>query len=203
MTLRFFVLCTFLFYLTLSSRAADSLFIRLHFVYGSRPKNAFKTMEKRYFGGIHGGHVYMEADDHIFSFGPDKGRWHIFGRKRRIVGCYRIDSNLVWSGDTGRLKMTTIVIPVNNMQMQQFKSVKQRYLDSSPYDYAFFGMRCAAAAYDVLSATGVCRKRSRLVVISRNFYPKRLRVKLLRRAAKEDWYIERQEGRNTRRWERD
>jgi hypothetical protein len=185
------------------SLAGDSLFFKLHFVYGSRPKHGFKSVEKTYFGGIHGGHVYMEIDHEIFSFGPNKGQWHIFGHKRRVVGCYRLDSNLVWCGDTGKLKITTITIPVTKAQMQQFKSLEQQYLKASPYDYAFFGMRCAAAAYDILSHTGICKKRSRVGMITNNFYPKRLRVKLLKRAQKEHWTVERQQGRATRKWERD
>ena len=193
----------FFFASTLSSLAGDSLFFKLHFVYGSRPKQAYRSSEKSYFGGIHGGHVYMEIDHDIFSFGPDHGRWHIFGHKRKIVGCYRLDSNLVWCGDTGRLKITSITIPVSRAQMQQLKALEHHYLGSSPYDYAFFGMRCAAAAYDVLSTTGICKKRSRAGTITKNFYPKRLRIRLLKRAAREHWIVEKQEGRNTRRWEKD
>lgn len=185
------------------SLAGDSLFFKLHFVYGSRPRQAFKSVEKKYFGGIHGGHVYMEIGPDIFSFGPNKGQWHVFGHKHRVVGCYRLDSNLVWCGDTGKLKITTITIPVTEGQMQQFKTLEQRYLKTSPYDYAFFGMRCAAAAYDVLSTTGICKKRSRMGTIAKNFYPKRLRIKLLRRAQKEHWTVKRQEGRASRRWEKD
>lgn len=196
--------CFFLFLCSaLPILASDSLFFKLHFIYGSKPRHASRSIEKKYFGGIHGGHVYIEANNAIFSFGPNKGQWHIFSQRRRIVGCYRLDSNLVWCGDTGRLKTATIYIPVNDVQMQQFRELERHYLDSSPYDYAFFGMRCAAAAYDVLSVTGICRKRTRVGIILTNFYPKRLRVKLLRRARAAHWKVERQEGRPTRRWEKD
>jgi hypothetical protein len=203
MPFRFLISFLFCIHIAAFARAGDSLFFKLHFVYGSKPGHAFKSVEKNYFGGIHGGHVYMEIDREIFSFGPDKGQWHIFGHKRRVVGCYRLDSNLVWCGDTGLLKMTSITIPVTGAQMQEFKNLKQRYLTVSPYDYAFFGMRCASAAYDVLSYTGICKKRSRAGTIAKNFYPKRLRVKLLKRAQKENWAVVRQAGRTSRRWEKD
>lgn len=183
--------------------ASDSLFVKVHFVYGSKPKHAFKNAELKYFGGIHGGHVYVEANNQIVSFGPNNGQWHIFGHKKKIVGKYRIDKNLIWCGDTGKLKITTILIPVSKHQLEKFEIAKRDYLETSPYDYAFFGMRCAAAAYDILSEAQVCEYRSRLGIISKNFYPKRLRVKLLRRAKKENWEVLRQEGRSTRKWERD
>lgn len=203
MPFRFLFFLTFCGSIAATSLAGDTLLFRLHFVYGSKPKRAFKTVEKAYFGGIHGGHVYMEIGHDIFSFGPNKGQWHIFGHKRHVVGCYRLDSNLVWCGDTGRLKITSITIPVTEMQMQQFKALEQQYLKASPYDYAFFGMRCAAAAYDILSSTGICRKRSRAGMIANNFYPKRLRLKLLKQAKQKQWQVERQEGRPSRRWEKD
>lgn len=203
MPFRFLFFLTFCGSIAATSLAGDTLLFRLHFVYGSKPKRAFKSVEKAYFGGIHGGHVYMEIGHDIFSFGPNKGQWHIFGHKRHVVGCYRLDSNLVWCGDTGRLKITSITIPVTEMQMQQFKALEQQYLKASPYDYAFFGMRCAAAAYDILSSTGICRKRSRAGMIANNFYPKRLRLKLLKQAKQKHWQVERQEGRPSRHWEKD
>jgi hypothetical protein len=54
-----------------------------------------------------------------------------------------------------------------------------------------------------LSKAEVCKHKSRFAIISKNFYPKRLRVKLLKRAQKENWQVLRQEGRNTRKWESD
>lgn len=189
--------------LTSFSVAQDSLYFKLHFVYGSKPARGYKQTESRYFGGIHGGHVYMEVDHRIFSFGLDNGQWHIIGHKKKIVGKYRIDKDLVWSGDTGRLKITTIEIPITRQQLQQFKATQQKYLDQSPYDYAFIGMRCAAGAYDMLSIAGICKHRSRVGMITRNFYPKRLRVKLLKRANHEHWLVKTQAGRSSRKWERD
>ena len=64
-------------------------------------------------------------------------------------------------------------------------------------------MRCAAGAYDILSKAELCKCKARFKIISKNFYPKRLRVKLLKRAKKENWLVLREEGRITRKWERD
>jgi hypothetical protein len=200
---RAFAFLFFSFYLASASMAGDSLFFKLHFVYGSKPKHGFKAMEPKYFGGIHGGHVYMEADGKLFSFGPDKGQWHVISHRKKIYGKYRVDSNLVWCGDTGKLQITTITIPITKQQLEQFQQLEKSYLQTAPYDYAFVGMRCAAAAYDVLSQIGISRKRSRAGIVTKNFYPKRLRVKLLKRARREHWIIEQQKGRPTRKWEKD
>lgn len=183
--------------------ASDSLFVKVHFVYGSKPKSAFKKIETKQFGGIHGGHVYLELENKIISYGTNNGKWHIFPHKSKSAGRYRIDKDLKWHGDTGKLKITTIIIPITEEQLLKFKETEKKYFEQTPYDYAFLGMRCAAGAYDVLSKAEVCKHKSRFGIISKNFYPKRLRVKLLKRAEKENWQVFRQEGRNTRKWERD
>lgn len=183
--------------------ATDSLFVKIHFVYGSKPKHAFKNTEPKFFGGIHGGHVFLEADNKIISFGTNNGKWHVFPHKSKSAGIYREDKDLAWRGDSAKKKITTIVIPITEEQLLKFKETQKIYFEKTPYDYAFFGMRCAAGACDMLGKAEVCKCKSRFGIISKNFYPKRLRVKLLRRAKKENWQVLRQEGRTTRKWESD
>ena len=199
-------LVVFLFVFSFTSyslKASDSLFFKLHFVYGSKPKRLFKHTEKKIFGGIHGGHVYTEADNTIFSFGLDNGQWHIIAHKKKIVGKYGVDKDLIWHGDTGKLKITTIIIPITEDQLEKFKSAEKKYLSKAPYDYAFIGMRCAAGAYDMLSITGISKPLSRSRMVFKYFYPKKLRKRMLKRAEKEHWQVIKQEGRPTRKWERD
>ncbi len=164
---------------------------------------AYKQTEAKQFGGIHGGHVYLEVNDTIISFGTNKGKWHIFPHKSKSAGKYRIDKDLTWHGDTAAKKITTIIIPVSKEQLNKLTEAEKKYFEQTPYDYAFFGMRCAAGAYDMLSKAEVCKHKSRFGIISKNFYPKRLRIKLLRRAQKEHWAVVKQEGRKSRKWERD
>jgi hypothetical protein len=183
--------------------AADSLFVKVHFVYGSKPKRAFKETELKQFGGIHGGHVYLEVNQKIISYGTNNGKWHIFPHKSKSAGKYRVDKDLKWHGDTGKLKITTIIIPITKEQLLKFKEVEESYFEKTPYDYAFLGMRCAAGAYDVLDKAEVCSHKTRWRIISKNFYPKRLRVKLLKRAKNENWQVLKQNGRATRKWEKD
>jgi hypothetical protein len=192
-----------LFFSFISYYANDSLFLKVHFVYGSKPKSAFKKVESKLFGGIHGGHVYVEVNKKIISFGTNNGKWHVFPHKSKSAGKYRVDKSLAWHGDTAQKKITTIVIPVSETQLNKFKDAEGKYFENTPYDYAFFGMRCAAGAYDILSKAEVCKCKARFKIISKNFYPKRLRVKLLKRAKKENWLVLREEGRITRKWERD
>lgn len=186
-----------------NSIASDSLFLKLHFVYGSKPKRSFKKTERKIFGGIHGGHVYTEVDNQISSFGMHNKQWHVFAHKKNKVGKYRINPDLKWQGDTGKLTITTIYIPITSEQQQQFKSQKQGYLQNPPYDYAFIGMRCAAGAYDMLSKIDVCEKKSKAKMIVTYFYPKMLRKRILKKAYKNNWTIIKQNGRQTRNWERD
>lgn len=198
---RIIYLC-FLLFFAHCFYASDSLFLKVHFVHGSKPKKAFKHTEPKLFGGIHGGHVFVEVNNKIISFGTNKGQWHIFPHKSKCAGIFRVDKNLAWHGDTARKKITTIIIPITEAQLNKFKETEEIYFEKTPYDYAFFGMRCAAGAYDLLCKAEVCKYTSRFKIISKNFYPKRLRKKLLKRAKKEHWQVIRQEGRVTRKWEK-
>ncbi|MBI3518237.1 MAG: hypothetical protein HY062_02620 [Bacteroidetes bacterium] len=183
--------------------ASDSLVVKLHFVYGSRPKHAYKNTEPKFFGGIHGGHVFLEVDHKIISFGTNNGKWHVFAHKSKSAGIYREDKSLAWRGDSAKKKITTIIIPMTEEQLLKFKATEKLYFEKTPYDYAFIGMRCAAGAYDMLSKSEICRPLSRSRTITKYFYPKKLRKRLLKRAEKEHWQVIKQEGRTTRIWERD
>lgn len=195
---------TFLFLLCANALlASDSLFVKLHFVYGSKPKRAYKNTEPKFFGGIHGGHVFLEVNQKIISFGTNNGKWHIFPHKSKSAGIYREDKSLTWHGDSAKKKITTIVIPMTEIQLLKFKKTEKLYFEKTPYDYAFIGMRCAAGAYDMLCKSEVCKPLPRSRTITKYFYPKKLRKHLLKRAEKEHWQVIKQEGRTTRKWERD
>ena len=99
--MRFCFFLLFIFF-TFSFYASDSLSIKVHFVYGSKPKFDSKKSEKKIFGGIHGGHVYLEVNKKIISFGTNNGKWHIFKHTNKSAGKYRIDKDLKWHGDTGK-----------------------------------------------------------------------------------------------------
>jgi hypothetical protein len=77
------------------------------------------------------------------------------------------------------------------------------YLQNPPYDYALFGMRCAASAHEMLSVAGIFKKRTKFFSVFYNFYPKKLRKRILDKAFEENYEIIHQEGRNERKWEND
>jgi hypothetical protein len=189
------------------SVASDTTYIKVHFLYGSRPKREFKDTEHHWFGGIHGGHVGIEVDsNYIIDFVP-AGAFHIIehqnNKHSRFVTHTVAGFWSTFGGDTGDMKRTTIVIPIDEQQKKKLDSIAAAYTSSPPYDYAFIGMRCAAAAYDVLAQIEVMQSHCRSGTYFRNFYPKRFRHHLMKKAKKEGWSIVKHEGCDTRVWEND
>lgn len=174
----------------------------IHFLYGSKPAHGCKATERKMFGGIHGGHVSMQLDSTIFSFTPKYG-WHIVSRHRKIEGGYVLENATAWANDTSGDKYTSIRIPLNDSQYQSLRKIEKEYLATSPYDYAFFGMRCASACADVLGQLGIIKHRSNFGLIRKHFYPKRLRRKLLRYAKANKLEVVRTQGRKSRKWEKE
>jgi hypothetical protein len=105
--------------------------------------------------------------------------------------------------DTASYKYTTFEIPITNEQYNKLNLIINNYLVKTPYDYAFFGMRCTAAAYDVLSQIGIFKTKTRIRNICSNFYPRLLRRKMFRLAHQKQFKIESHPGRKTRVWEID
>ncbi|MEO5645465.1 MAG: hypothetical protein ABIQ40_01405 [Bacteroidia bacterium] len=176
--------------------------ITVHFLYGSKPASGNKATEPKLFGGIHGGHVSIQIDSTIYSFTPKTG-WHIISRHHKIEGGFIEEAATTWAKDTSDKKYTSIRIPLTDSQYLSLTNLEQCYLDTCPYDYAFLGMRCASACADVLSHLGIVKQRSNFGLIRKNFYPKRLRRKLLRYAKKNELEVIRKEGKRSRKWESD
>jgi 3-methyladenine DNA glycosylase Tag len=88
-------------------------------------------------------------------------------------------------------------------QYQEIQAIHTSYCTAPPYDYAFFGMRCASATQDVLGQIRILKKRKRFTNIFTTFYPKKIRKRLFRLATKNNYSIQRNEGRTSRKWEKD
>ncbi|MDB5203028.1 MAG: hypothetical protein JWQ27_2437 [Ferruginibacter sp.] len=174
--------------------------ITVHFLYGSVPAKGQLKTEKKVFGGKKGGHVTIEAGDSIFGFQP-KGTCHMIGMKKNANGYFKAEQKTYWTKDTVSKKYTSVVIPVTAEQYAHVKNTFDQYLQKSPYDYAFLGMRCAAASYDVLEDIGVVKKRSRVGKWLSFFYPQLLRRKMIKLAEKNEYALVKHEGRKTRNWE--
>ncbi len=185
----------------------DSSLIKVHFLYGSKPKQEFKNVEKPWFGGMLGGHVGIEyASGLVIDFVPS-GRFHVISHRKHRHS--RFNNRAVASFWTALgsssmdAKKASFTIPITEAQKHTLDSIVHIYTQATPYDYAFIGMRCSAAAYDILSEIDVLKKCSRWNIVFKIFYPKRLRKRLFCLAKEKAWNVETQEGTNRRIWEED
>jgi hypothetical protein len=176
--------------------------ITVHFLYGSKPAKGFKHEEKKWFGGKKGGHVTIEAGDSIIGFQPG-GNCHVFGKKKKANGYFNAKQKDIFIKDTVTLKYTSVIIPLDVDGYCKIKTTMNNYLKKSPYDYAFLGMRCAAATYDILETTGMVKKRTRMGKWVSFFYPQLLRRRILKVAAENNFSVVKTKGRASRIWEKE
>lgn len=186
---------------------ADTTYIKVHFLYGSKPKKEFKESEDKWFGGIHGGHVGIEVDSNrVMDFLPG-GKFHYVEHHKERHSHYAkhsiADFWKTFASDSNKVTRCSFIIPIDSAQKALLDSIYNAYTSETPYDYAFIGMRCAAAASDVLAKLGILREKGRRATYLRFFYPKILRKKLFRLAKRNKWHIIRHEGVETRIWEND
>lgn len=181
---------------------AQQHYITVHFLYGSVPAPGFEHVEKKKLGGKKGGHVTIETGDSIIGFQP-KGNCHLFGEKNNPNGYFKTEPKEKWENDTIAAKYASIIIPVNEEQYISVKNTFDQYLKKAPYDYAVFGMRCAAASYDVMEKAGLVKKRSRFGKWASYFYPQLLRRRMLKLAKENNYAVIKHGGRQSRIWEKE
>ncbi len=176
--------------------------IKVNFLYGSKPIRAYKATESKYFGGLHGGHVTIQVGDIDYGFRRATKRTHIFPHKtpNSVFVAKELNGQPRYSADR---KTVTFLIPVTPRQYESLSHIHTCYRDTTPFDYAFFGMRCASTTQQILGQIGVVKKRSHFGNVATAFYPKRLRKRIFRLAKKNNYEIIKTEGKPTRRWERD
>ncbi|MDF2188997.1 hypothetical protein [Paraflavitalea sp. CAU 1676] len=187
--------------------ANDTSYLKVHFLYGSRPAKDYKETESKWFGGTLGGHVGIEIDSNrILNFLPS-GDFHVFKRKMDFHSTYAVHDETSFyallGGDADSMKRTVVYIPVETWQKQKFDSIATAYLAQTPYDYALVGMRCGSAAYEILGQLDILKSYPRKKTALKIFYPKKLRKRLLKKAKDNEWLVVRQVGSDRRRWEQD
>ncbi|MBS1634529.1 MAG: hypothetical protein JST26_01315 [Bacteroidetes bacterium] len=160
-----------------------------------------KKSEPKYFGGLHGGHVTIEVDSIDYGFEPANG-FHVIAHRKNFKSDFVARKAPVPRYGEGS-KMTTILIPLTAQQYALINEVHACYCANTPYDYAFFGMRCAASAEHILEIIGLSKPKGITSTILTTFYPKKLRKRLLKLASRNHYQVIRQEGRQTRVWEKD
>jgi hypothetical protein len=100
-------------------------------------------------------------------------------------------------------KTCRIFIPITPKQKQQLLTLSSPFLKEGPYPYAFFGMRCAAACYHLLSLADITTDLSRSSMTRKFFYPRKLRKHLFREAQKNGWIVQLNKGSMKRKWDHD
>lgn len=197
------ILISFLFlFASVQLLSQETSILKVHFYYGSKPKRGHKAIEGKYFGGLHGGHVTIEIDNEDFGFGPN-GRLHLFAHRKSLHGGFGIAKTNGEPPYPEGDQFVTFEIPITNEQKTELKAIMSEYLENTPYDYAFFGMRCAAATHDILGEIGIVKDRSNFGCIVKSFYPKRLRKRMFKYCLKRNYKIIKQKGRVSRKWEKD
>jgi hypothetical protein len=184
-----------------AGKANDSSvhFIKINFLYGSKPEKGHKKSESKLFGGLKGGHVNIEAGGRVLDFMP--GKCPLFPDNKNPSGGFHISRSVYW--DTASNKWATVIVPVSAEQHIELQTLFDSLSANSPYDYAVFGMRCAAASYDVLSKIGLFKEMKQGKDATKFFYPKLLRKKLLKWADVNNYPIITHDGRPSRKWESD
>lgn len=195
---RVIVLIVFIF--NVIPAGADTLTV--HFLYGSKPAKGHKNTENKWFGGLHGGHVTVQVKDYLYGFGP-VGRNHIFAHRKNYHASFQKESHASWVNDTSDMKYLSVKIPVEKEEADSLVKIFNMWIGKTPYDYAFFGVRCASCAYNGLSNIGLLKKRSKFGFTYKYFYPKLLRKHLLKKAKYNQWKMVSHRGRMTRKWEKD
>lgn len=128
-----------IFFLTYSQ---DTTFLKVHFLYGSKPLKSDKNTEQKWFGGILGGHVGIEVNkNEILNFLPSRGKFHVFANNEDKHSTYAIHSipnfYAILGGEPNDVKLAIIYIPITIQQKETFDSIVSAYVGHPPYDYAF------------------------------------------------------------------
>lgn len=174
---------TLLRFIAVSAQPDSTHYIKVHFLYGSKPLKKYINTEHKYFGGLHGGHVSIEVDTIDYGFVPE-GKFHVFAHKKSR------HSRFIKKETHGKqpypegIKYTTFILPISIEQYEKINQIHSNYCLHSPYDYAFIGMRCAAASQDILAQIGIVKKRKKMKNIFTTFYPKKLRKRMFKLAKK-------------------
>lgn len=177
----------------------DTLVVEI--IYGSKPLTKDGA---HWFGRKLGGHIGLRiGQDSVMHFVPggkvnatnmnsDLGNY-IISSKKQFYRTFYCDTT----------KTCQIFIPITPAQKQELLLNATPFLQKGPYPYAFFGMRCAAACYHLLSLSEVTKKLSRSRMTWKFFYPRKLRKFLFKEADKNGWIVKHSKGSSKRKWDHD
>lgn len=177
--------------------------VRVLILHGSRPKKQFKKEEYKMLGGMYGGHVVLQIDSLAYGYNFYSGHVHPFARKRKnkMAGIMEKEDAAETLQNWRNARVTIITVPVTSEQKFRIFQIADSLHRAPAFDYAFFGMRCAATAYYLLGETGAVKKTRHFGSIVKAFHPKQLRRKLVRIAKRKNLKVQTQPGSSRRKWE--
>jgi hypothetical protein len=174
--------------------------LHIRFRYASRPKREFPE-EKKAFGGMLGGHIYIQINETLYGFQPvDYSHYHFFPHKP-YNAVYTKQHLKDWWVTEQHNKLLTIDIPISSQHLHRLRELLEQYHQSAPYDYAVFGMRCASSSHHVLSKTDIFPSSSIMKSWILNPIPRCLRRKLVKKAVHNHWNMKIHQGSSKRIWE--
>lgn len=169
---------------------------------------------------LHGGHVTIEyAHDKALSFQPVHydgigGAGHLMPKSnpKKYNACFRIyTEKRAWNvlgnyyNNVDSLRRAEFIIPVTAAQQHKLDSLAKAYTEHTPYDYAFFGMRCASASYEFLKEAGLVTEYQHHIwwniFTTRDF--RNALYKDYQRNRDNGWRLETSRGSLSRQWEKD
>ena len=172
----------------------------IHFIHGSIPMENCIYPRKR-LGGLLGGHVEIEVEGRVYGFRLDKLPVHIFVDKGHFNSKYEVNTKETWLKRTEYEKMTSIYLPISEEQKDKLQAILTTYLAKSPYDYAFFGTRCATSTAEVLSKSGIIYRLSNVENSIAFLSPHPLRQAFLHLAREKHFLVIYKKGVECRYWE--
>lgn len=109
----------------------------------------------------------------------------------------------IFGGHHDSSKKAIFYNPISLEQKKKINSIAANYLRQPHYDYAFFGMRCGAADYEILAQLDIVKSYGIPTTSRKIFYPKKLRKRLFKKAKINAWRVDQFEGTKRRKWEND
>ena len=172
----------------------------VHFIHGSIAQEGCIYPRKR-LGGLLGGHVEIELDGQVYGFRLNQLPVHIFVNNNDFNSKYEVNTKEKWLKRTEYEKITAIYLPINAAQKDKLSSLLKAYLIQSPYDYAFFGKRCASSTADILSQSDIICPLSNTDILTAFLSPRPLRNTLLNLAENKHLLVKKKQGVDCRIWE--
>jgi hypothetical protein len=151
--------------------------VEVIYLHGSKPKKQYQGEEKKVFGGMIGGHFAIRLpNDQVMHFRKRTQKVHLLPHRRHRGGNFWYHTketfSRIYALPLDQIKSTIWSIPIDSSQLVRLESIATQYQNKTPYDYAFFGMRCSSSVYEVLSQIDVLPHISRRWVAFRIFRPR-------------------------------